>query len=89
MDAKEFSKIKQWDVVRFQRDKDKELEVGCVLKKSETTLLLAGIDNGKGFWHPAGMNSVHEVVSKVNTGTRIKEDLGSCITTLEAIEKEL
>jgi hypothetical protein len=44
MTQEEFLTIQQWDIIKFQRDKDAELETGAILKTGSSTHLVAGID---------------------------------------------
>jgi hypothetical protein len=87
MTPEEFAKIEQWDVVEFQRDNDAELEKGVVLKKGRNALL-AGIDGGRGFWHPASPTSIVRVVRpfRVAEQTEVKKDISAAIDLLRKVD---
>ncbi|MHC4687946.1 MAG: hypothetical protein ACYTEW_27125 [Planctomycetota bacterium] len=84
MTQEEFLTIQQWDIIKFQRDDDDELETGAVLKKGRSQHLVAGIDNDRGFWHQVSAKDVQSVI-KYAPGAAIKDGIIAAIKNLEIV----
>lgn len=85
MDKEAFGKIKQWDIIEFQRDQDIELETGAILKTGRSVHLVAGIDGDRGFWHRVKAEDVNRVISRYE-GVDIREITQGILELLEKYE---